>query len=249
VWDDPVSLKYIEQKRKRAEKLGIDFELCQFEEFIREEQLIQKMEEWNEDNKISWYIVQLPLPEHISKQKILRTIAPNKDVDGFHPINQWKLLLWDDDGFYACTPAGIMELLSSYNILLEWKNVVILWRSNIVWKPLCNLLINAGATVTCCNSKTKDVQYFSKNADVLISAVWKAELVWIKDIWKKTIIVDVGCNFKNGKMCGDCNFDQIQDAGNDISPVPGWVGPMTVAMLMKNTLKAYKINKKQSWNS
>lgn len=242
VGNNPASLKYIEQKERTAKKIWIDFELFQLEEFILEEQLVEKIKELNNDPSISGFLIQLPLPVHLSKQSILRSISPKKDVDGFHPVNHGKLLLWDTDWFTACTPTGILELFKHQDLDLSWKNIVVIGRSNIVWKPLTLMLINAWATVVSCNSKTKDITHFTRNTDIVISATWVAELIWKDDIWDNTIIIDVGCNYVDWKMLWDCKFKEIHANGNLITPVPWWVGPMTVAILMKNTLKAHYLN-------
>ena len=243
VWNNPASLKYIEQKEKTAKKIWIDFEVFKLEEFIIEEQLLEKLEELNNDKSISGYLVQLPLPNHIDDQKVIAAIAPNKDVDGFHPENQWALLIWNKDAFVPCTPAWIMQLFYKQDIDLRWKEVCVIGRSNIVWKPLVMLLVNAWATVSSCNSHTKDLKKHTVNADIIISATGQTNLIWIEHIKdNNTVIIDVWFQYQGNKICGDCDFENIHANGNLITPVPGWVWPMTVAMLMKNTLKAYHLN-------
>ena len=243
VGDNPVSLKYIEQKQKAAKKVWIDFELLKLEEFIIEEELIEKLEELNDDPSISGYIVQLPLPSHITDEKILATISPLKDIDGFHPANQWAMLIGNKNAFTPCTPAGIMELLHKQNIDIKWKKVCVIGRSNIVWKPLTMLLINAGATVTSCNSHTTNLQSHTKNADIIISATGQTQLIWVDHLKDNTtVVIDVGFQYQWTKISGDCDFENIHANGNLVTPVPWGVGPMTVAMIMKNTLKAYHLN-------
>jgi len=183
VGNNPSSLRYIKQKQKWAEYVGIDFEIFSFEENIAKKDLLECVHKLNNDENISWYIVQLPLPAHINEKNIINSIAPEKDVDGFHPENQWKIVIWDTSGLAPCTPTGMMELLKYYNIDVVWKNVVIIGRSNIVGKPIANLLINASATVTICNSKTKNIEVFTKNADIIITAMWKPKFL---NGWKNT---------------------------------------------------------------
>lgn len=240
VWKNKSSLKYIEQKKKRALYVWFDFELYSFEESISQNDLLLQIDKLNNDNSISWYIVQLPLPEHIDKDKITSKIDPNKDVDWFHPLNQWKIIINDKTWFIPCTPFWILELLKNYNIEITWKNVVIIWRSNIVWKPLSNLLINLWATVIVCNSKTKDVSFFTKNADIVIVAVWQKWFLKPDMINEKTIVIDVWFNIIEWKIYWDACFDEIYKKWNYITPVPWWVWPLTVAFLIKNTLLAYK---------
>jgi len=240
VWDNSGSLRYIKQKKKWAEKVWITFKLFQFEKNISEMELLKNIEKLNADKNMNGYIVQLPLPNHINTKNIINSISPKKDVDGFHPENQGKILIWDTSGFVPCTPAGIIELLKSENIEIIWKQIVILWKSNIVWKPITMLLINAGATVISCNSKTPDISKYTKTADIIISATGIPWIISLKNIWKNTIIIDVGFWIVDNKIVGDAIYEPIEKNGNLITPVPGWVGPMTVAILMKNTLKAYK---------
>ncbi len=245
VWNNPASLKYIEQKKSAAKKVWIDFELFQFEEFVIEEKLLEKINELNTNPDISWYIIQLPLPNHISKETILRAVSPKKDIDGFHPENQGALLIGDTKAFIPCTPAGIMELFTKEKIELTGKNICVIGRSNIVWKPMLMLLINAGATVSSCNSHTKDLKKYTKNADIIISATGQKWLISQEHVQNdKTVIIDVGFNYDQTGISGDCDFETLHKNWNLITPVPGWVWPMTVAMLMKNTLKAYHLNTK-----
>mgnify|MGYP003872581331 CR=1 FL=1 len=239
VWENPASLKYIAQKKKWAEYIGMWFKLCQLDSTISEDTLIIKIREWNSDNNISGYLVQLPLPKEFNVLKIIEYIAPEKDIDGFHPINQWKLMIWDSSGSIPCTPAGIMHLLQSQNIELRGKEITIVWRSNIVWKPLALLLINAWATVTSCNSSTKNLKLHTKIADIVIVAAWYPHLIGANDISDECIVIDVWFNFMDWKIMGDCDFEEIHTQWNLITPVPWWVGPMTVAMLMKNTYNSY----------
>ncbi len=243
VGNNPSSLRYIKQKQKWAEYVGIEFELFSFEENISENELLQKVQFLNNDENISGYIIQLPLPEHINEKKIINAILPEKDVDGFHPENQGKIVIGDTSGLAPCTPSGMMELLKYYNIDIAGKNIVVIGRSNIVGKPIVNLLINASATVTICNSKTKNISVFTKNADIIITAMGKPKFLTVEKINPKSIILDVGFSVIDEKIYGDCDFENIIKNGNAITPVPGWVGALTVACLMKNTLKALKERK------
>jgi len=240
VWNNPSSLRYINQKRKWAEEVGITFELFSFDENISEEQLLQTINNLNNDKNISWFIIQLPLPKHIDEKKVINSINPLKDVDWFHIKNQWKIVVWDNSGLVACTPAGIIELCKYYNIELIWKNVVVIWRSNIVGKPIINLLINIWATVTSCNSKTKNIEFFTKNADIIITAMWMPKFLTVDKIKKDACIIDVWFTVIDEKIYWDADFENILNNWNDITPVPGGVGALTVAMLMTNTLKAHK---------
>lgn len=238
VWEDEVSLRYINQKRRFASFVWMGFAYKQLDKNISEQKLLETIKEFNEDRNISWFIVQLPLPKHINPENITKAIEPNKDVDWFNPINMWKILIWDNSGLVPCTPAWIMELLNSLNVDLAWKNVTIIWKSNIVWKPMAALLINAWATVTVCNSKTKDIYKFTRESNIVISATWVPKLLKLDMVNSDTIVVDVWFSVVDWKVYGDADFDNIDIAWIKITPVPGWVWPLTVAMLIKNTLKA-----------
>lgn len=238
VWNDEVSLRYIAQKKRFAEMIGMDFELFQYPQDISQKQLLENIETLNNDIYISGYIVQLPLPKFMNTQEILKAIHPRKDVDGFHPENQGKVMIGDPTGFTPCTPAGIMKIFEYYKISIPWKKITLLGRSNIVWKPLSNLLINAGATLISCNSLTPDIGLYTKDADIVISAVWKPGIIHADIVRKDSIIIDVGFSIVNGEICGDSMYDELISQGNTITPVPWWVGPMTVAMLLTNTYQA-----------
>ena len=240
VWDNPSSLRYIGQKKKWADYTWINFDLRHLEESISEEKLLEIINDLNTSSDISWYIIQLPLPNHINPQNIIEAINPQKDVDGFCPENVWKVTIWDKEGLVSCTPAWIMNILNSLDIDLEWKLVTIIGRSNIVWKPTTILLMNAWATVVNCNSKTKDISEFTKKSDIVICATWKPWLLKKDMIGENTIVIDVWFTVVDGKIYWDALFDSINKEWNMITPVPGWVGPLTVANLIKNTLKAHK---------
>ncbi len=243
VWENSPSLRYIKQKKKFCEQVWINFELKTFAENVSENELMDFLELWNSDKNISGYIVQLPLPENINTTKILNKIKPEKDVDWFHPVNQWKVLVWDVTWFSPCTPAWVIEILEYLNVDLSWKEVVVIGKSNIVWKPVTAMLINLWATVISCNSKTKDLSKFTKSADIVVCAAWKPWLLKQDMINEKTIIIDVWFTVINEKIYGDADFENINNNWNLITPVPGWVWRLTVANLLKNTFKAYKL-----WN-
>ena len=243
VWNNSSSLKYIWQKKKWADYVWINFDLRHLDENTSEEDLLKLINDFNISEDISWYIVQLPLPSHINTKKIISAISSKKDVDWFCPENIGKLSIWDESWLVSCTPVWIMEILSSLNIDLVWKNVTVIWRSNIVWKPITMLLLNAWSTVTNCNSKTKNLEYFTKNSDIVIAAAWKPWLItkdMLKDNW---VVIDVWFTVIDWKIHWDADYDNIVNTSIQITPVPGWVWPLTVAMLMKNTLNAHiKLN-------
>lgn len=234
------SMRYISQKQKWAEYIWMQFTLHNFDENITENELLKCINWLNTDTWVDGFIVQLPLPKHINESNIINAIAPQKDVDGFHPINQGKIVIWDASWLKACTPAGMMELLKYYHIDPKWKNITIIGRSNIVGKPIANLLINAQATVTICNSQTKNIDFFTKNSDIVITALGKPHFLTTDKISQNTIVIDVGFSVIDGKIYGDADFENILQQWNPITPVPGGVGSLTVAMLLKNTFQAYK---------
>lgn len=244
VWNNSSSLRYISQKRKWAEFVWIDFKLEHLEENITEKTLLDKIEEYNKDSKTTWILVQLPLPSHIDTKKVINLINPKKDVDWFHSENQWKILLWDDTWLFPCTPAWVMEIFNYLGVDLTWKLVTVIWRSNIVGKPLVAMLINSWATTICCNSKTKDIKEFTKKSDIVICAAWSPGLLTMDMINDKTIVIDVWFTVIDDKIYGDAKFDEIEANWNMITPVPGWVWALTVANLMSNILKAGRMQGK-----
>lgn len=244
VWNNSSSLRYIKQKQKWADYVWINFKLEKFNENITEKELLLKLKEYNNNPEINWYIVQLPLPEKINSTKIINNIHPKKDVDWFHPNNQWKVLIWDKNWFIPCTPAWIIEIIKNQEIELEWKVVCVVWRSNIVWKPIISLLINAGATVICCNSKTKNLDKFTTQSDIIIVAAWKPELLKVNMLKVGATVIDVWFTIIDDKIYWDADTKLIDLVWNKVTPVPGWIWALTVAMLMKNTLKAYKLQNK-----
>lgn len=240
VWNNPSSEKYVEQKKKWAEFVWIGFNLYRFETSISENELLAEVETLNNNSDISWFIVQLPLPNHIDDKKIINAINPTKDVDWFHPINQGKILIWDNSWLAPCTPSGIMEIFAHYDINLPWKIVTVIGKSNIVWKPITAMLINAWATVISCNSKTRDISKFTLDSDIVISATWVPKIIKQEMIKDWAILIDVWFNYIDGKIYWDMDFENLKEKASMITPVPGWVGAMTVAVLLKNTLKTAK---------
>lgn len=240
VGDNPASKIYVNNKKKMAEKVGIISEVINYPSSISEKELLVKIEELNSDDTVTAILVQLPLPEHISKENVMNTIAPEKDVDGFTPYNFGKLFSGEEPMVYPCTPKGILLLLDEYGIPLEGKHVVIVGRSNIVGRPLSQMILNRNATVTVCHSHTKNLAEITKTADVLISAVGK-NIIEGKMIKSGCVVIDVGI-FKdeNGKTRGDVDFENVSKSASYITPVPGGVGPMTIASLMLNTVELFE---------
>lgn len=230
---------YVKSKIRACEKTGILSREIILDENISEEELINEIGKLNNDKNINGILVQLPLPSHINEKKICEAISVKKDVDGFKAENLGKIMLGDDDGFISCTPQGIIYLIDQLNMDLHGKNVVVVGRSNIVGKPVASLLINKGATTTVCNSRTKDLAGILKKADIIVIAIGKAKFL-TKDMVKEgAVVIDVGINRVDGKICGDVDFENVKDIVSHITPVPGGVGPMTIAMLLKNTVKAF----------
>ena len=240
VGEDPASKIYVRNKQKAAEKVGITSSVINFAESITEDELVAKIEELNADPEITGILVQLPLPKHIDKNKIVTVISPKKDVDGFTPENVGKLAIGIEPYFYPATPQGILMLLDEYSINLEGADAVVVGRSNIVGKPMAQMLLQRNATVTACHSYTRDIEEKIKTADILISAVGK-KIVRCKMVKKNSVVVDVGI-FKdsNGQLTGDVDFDYVSSSAGYISPVPGGVNPMTIASLMYNASKVYQ---------
>lgn len=238
VGENPASKVYVNSKVKTCNALGIYSEKYILDSEISEKDLLELVEKLNSKEEIDGILVQLPLPKHIDEDKVIEAIKPNKDVDGFHPINLGKLVI-GKDGFKSCTPYGIMELLKRYEIDLNGKDVVIVGRSNIVGKPLSIMLTNENATVTLCHSRTKKLSEKTLNADIVIVAIGKEKFL-TKDMVKDgSIVIDVGINRnKLGKLCGDVDYENVSKKTSFITPVPGGVGPMTIGMLMKNTVKS-----------
>ncbi|OIJ16029.1 bifunctional methylenetetrahydrofolate dehydrogenase/methenyltetrahydrofolate cyclohydrolase [Anaerobacillus arseniciselenatis] len=238
VGEDPASQSYVKAKQKACEEIGIYSVLFRLEDNVSEEELLQKIHDLNNDNAIHGILVQLPLPAHISEKAVIESIDPNKDVDGFHPISVGNMMIGEDT-FLPCTPFGIVEMIKSKEISIEGKHVVVIGRSNIVGKPVGQLLLNENATVTYCHSRTKDMRSITKQADILIVAVGKANFIDASFMKEGCVVIDVGVNrLETGKLCGDVVFDDAKEVASYITPVPGGVGPMTITMLLFNTVKS-----------
>ena len=240
VGDDKASKVYVKNKSKACEDVGIEYEEHILPASTKMEELIELIENLNNDETVHGILVQSPLPEGLDANVAFRTISPKKDVDGFNPINVGKLSL-NQDCFVSCTPYGIVKMLEAYNIQIEGAYAVIIGRSNIVGKPLMQCLLNKNATVTICHSRTKNLKEITKQADILIAAIGKAKFVTEDMVKEGATVIDVGINrMDDGKLLGDTDFENIKDKVSYITPVPGGVGPMTIAMLMNNVVKAAK---------
>ena len=238
VGEDPASKVYVRNKSRACEDVGIKYEEYLLDSKITQKELIELIEKLNNDKTINGILLQSPIPSNLDINEVFRTISPEKDVDGFNPVNVGKLVL-NQDTFVSCTPYGIMKMFEEYNIDLTGKNVVILGRSNIVGKPLIHCCLNKNATVTSCHSKTQNIAQKAKEADVLISAIGKANFVTADMVKDGAVVIDVGINrLDNGKITGDVDFESVKEKASYITPVPGGVGPMTIAMLMNNVIKA-----------
>ena len=234
VGNNPASTVYVGNKKKACAYVGINSVSYELPEGTSEEELLSLVNKLNKDNEVNGILVQLPLPKHIDEDKIIRTISPLKDVDGFHPQSVGALSI-GQRGFVSCTPAGIIELLKRSGITIEGKECVIVGRSNIVGKPMAMLMLRENATVTICHSRTKDLMDVTKRADILVVAIGKTKLISKDFVKDGAVIIDVGMNRdENNKLCGDVDYDDVLSKASAITPVPGGVGPMTIAMLMKN---------------
>ena len=239
VGDNQASQTYVRNKERGCKYIGIESDLLYHDSSFSEEELLQEIDKLNKDDNVDGILVQLPLPEHIDEQKVLNAIDPSKDVDGFHPNNIANLFL-GEKSLVPCTPKGMLVLLDEIGYDLEGKEVVIVGRSNIVGKPVALLCLQKNATVTIAHSKTKNLKEVCKRADVLIAAIGKAKFFNHEYVKDGAIILDVGINRdENNKLCGDVDFDDVKDIVKAITPVPGGVGPMTITMLMKNTIDAF----------
>ena len=237
VGEDPASQMYVRMKHTACEQVGIESEGIVCSATISERDLRSIIQRLNEDQEIHGILVQLPLPKHINTGHILQAVSCEKDVDGFHPINL-GLLLENEPGLRPCTPQGIMTLLNEYEIDPAGKHAVIIGRSTDVGKPIAALLLNADATVTICHSKTEDLASYTKKADIIVSAAGKPHMVTADMVRPGCVVIDVGINYIDGKLCGDVDFEEVAEIAAAITPVPGGVGPMTIATLMENTYKA-----------
>ncbi len=240
VGEDPASCVYVRNKARACEELGIYSEVYRLPAETGEDELLSLIDKLNNDSKIHGILCQLPLPKHISEEKVILKISPSKDVDAFHPENVGHIM----EGKYSflpCTPAGVMELLKFYDISVSGKECVVIGRSNIVGKPMAMLLLNDSATITVCHSRTKNLPDVVRRADIVVVAVGRAKFLTADMIKDGAVVIDVGINRGNdGKLYGDADYDNILDKASFITPVPGGVGPMTITMLMKNTLTAFK---------
>jgi methylenetetrahydrofolate dehydrogenase (NADP+) / methenyltetrahydrofolate cyclohydrolase len=238
VGNNPASRTYVSNKQKACREVGMHSLLIEMPETITENELLAKIYELNEDESIHGILVQLPIPKHIEEKKVIEAILPSKDVDGFHPINIGRMMTGQET-FLPCTPLGIMVLLEETGISIAGKNVAVVGRSNIVGKPVGQLLLNQNATVTYCHSKTKDLKAHTREADILVAAVGIPNFIKADHVKEGAVVIDVGINRNEaGKLCGDVAFDEVSEKAGYITPVPKGVGPMTITMLMFNTLKS-----------
>lgn len=239
VGEDPASKIYVSNKKKACEALGIRSVEYAMPADTTEEELLALIKTLNEEESINGILCQLPLPKHLDEKIIINAIDPKKDVDAFHPHNVGRIMIGDYD-FVPCTPAGIMEMLKYEGIEVEGKTCVVIGRSNIVGKPMGMLLLHKNGTVTICHSRTKNLKEVCREADILVAAVGKAKFVTADMVKEGAVVIDVGMNRDDGVLCGDVDFDAVKEKASAITPVPGGVGPMTIAMLMQNTLTAAK---------
>lgn len=243
VGNDGASQSYVRSKKKAAEKIGMISEVIHLEEDTSEEDVLKELERLNNDESVSGILVQVPLPEQVNEQKVLDAIDPDKDVDGFHPINIGRLYL-DQAKLIPCTPLGVMELLKHADIDLEGKNAVVIGRSHIVGQPVSKLLIQQNATVTTLHSRSQNIHEHLKNADIIVSAVGRPGMVKKEDVKEGAVVIDVGNTpDENGKLKGDVEYDEVSEVAGAITPVPGGVGPMTITMVLNNTLIAEKMRR------
>ncbi|WP_164859084.1 bifunctional methylenetetrahydrofolate dehydrogenase/methenyltetrahydrofolate cyclohydrolase FolD [Helicobacter pylori] len=240
VGKDPASITYVNMKIKACQRVGMDFDLKTLQEDITEAELLSLIKDYNTDQNISGILVQLPLPRHIDTKMILEAIDPNKDVDGFHPLNIGKLCT-QKESFLPATPMGVMHLLKHYHIEIKGKDVAIIGASNIIGKPLSMLMLNAGASVSVCHILTKDISFYTQNADIVCVGVGKPDLIKASMLKKGAVVVDIGINHLNdGRIVGDVDFTNAQKVAGFITPVPKGVGPMTIVSLLENTLIAFE---------
>ena len=243
VGNDPGSTVYVRNKSKACEKVGIEFEEFLFEETIEEKELLDLIDKLNEDDLIHGILLQCPVPKYINVNKAFRRVSPNKYVDGFNPINVGNLTI-GEDAFISCTPYGVVKMFEEYNIETEGKRAVILGRSNIVGKPMIQCMLNKNSTVTVCHSRTQNIGEVIKEADIVIAAIGKPNFVKADMVKDGAVVIDVGINrLDDGTITGDVDYEKVAEKASYITPVPGGVGPMTIAMLLNNVVKAAKIEK------
>lgn len=240
VGEDPASKVYVANKEKACAEVGFYSELYRMPESTTMDELLSLIEKLNNDDKIHGILCQLPLPKHLDEEKVILAINPNKDVDAFHPVNTGKIMI-GNHSFLPCTPAGVMKLIESTGTDISGKECVVIGRSNIVGKPQAMLLLQANGTVTICHSRTKDLKEVTKRADILVVAIGKADFITGDMIKEGAVVIDVGMNRRaDGKLTGDVDFESAEKVASYITPVPGGVGPMTITMLLQNTLTAFK---------
>ncbi len=241
VGNNPASRVYVNNKKKACAEVGFESSEYALPEETTQEELLALVDKLNNDDKVNGILVQLPLPSQIDEKAVINAIRPEKDVDAFHPVNVGRIMI-GDFAFLPCTPAGVMELIKSTGVDISGKECVVIGRSNIVGKPMAMLLLHKNGTVTICHSKTKNLAEVCRRADILVAAVGRANFVTADMIKEGAVVIDVGMNrLENGKLCGDVNFAECSEKAGYITPVPGGVGPMTIAMLMRNTLTSAKI--------
>ena len=240
VCEDPASSVYVNNKKKACEYIGANSLSYNLKEDSTQEELLKLIDDLNNDDKVNGILVQLPLPKHFDEDEVIRRINPDKDVDGFHPINVGRLSI-GEKGFVSCTPAGIIQLLNRSNVEIEGKECVIIGRSNIVGKPMSMLMLRENATVTICHSRTKNLSEVTKRADILIVAIGKPKMIDASYVKEGAVVIDVGIHRvdpDSKKLCGDVDFESVEPVAGKITPVPGGVGPMTIAMLMSNLVNS-----------
>lgn len=247
VGEDPASKVYVKRKHEACREVGVYSEVVQLPAETSEETLLDILSTLNQSPKINGILVQLPLPKHINTERVLHKIQPEKDVDGFHPMNVGNLGIGQEglmEGLVPCTPNGVIKMLEISGIPMEGKNAVVIGRSNIVGKPMANLLLSQNATVTICHSRTKDLAEVCRRADILVAAIGKPNFVQADMVKPGATVIDVGINRVDGKLVGDVDFDAVKEVAGAITPVPGGVGPLTIVMLLFNTLKATKLQQR-----
>lgn len=239
VGDNPASASYIKLQQKICKKVGIESEVVDLPEEVSQDELLAELDKLNNDDAVNGILIQMPLPEHIDDDKVIRAINPDKDIDAFHPYNIGELVI-DGDAYVPCTPEGVMELFERYDIELCGKDVTVVGHSNIVGKPMALLLLNENATVSVCHIDTKDTASYTKEADIVVVAAGVPNLVTADMVKEGAIVIDVGINQVDGEIVGDVDFENVKEKAGAITPVPGGAGPMTIAMLLKDTLKSCK---------
>lgn len=243
IGNDPASELYVGLKEKAAASIGMKSTVLKYPENVEEKIILDKIKELNSDKEVDAILVQLPLPKQISEKEVIKAINPKKDVDGFTPENVGRISIGAEPYAYPCTPKGVFKLMDEYNIDFEGKHAVVVGRSNIVGKPIAQMLLNRNATVTVCHSRTKNLEEITKTADILISAVGKYKIIRKEMIKPECVIIDIGTSKINGKTFGDVDFENVSEYTSYITPVPGGIGPITIASLMENTYELFKLNR------